>query len=267
MREFDTPEPIMLSAKVPAGTLTVTAEPRSTATVEVTPYENTEAARDAAERTVVQLDGDTLVVEVPESGWRLRRGRVRIDVRLPEDSRLHVKLASADAHLTGRYGDCVVNAASGDVELGHVAGVLRLHAASGDVRVEQVNGVATVDTASGNVAFGYAGGNATVHTASGDVSLAQAEASVRVKTASGDLRVDSVRRGDVALSTSSGDVRVGVVTGTMVWLDLATATGRTRSDLQQVGPPPANGKPDLTLQVHTASGDIDLHRVAQPAAA
>jgi DUF4097 and DUF4098 domain-containing protein YvlB len=268
MREFDTPEPIVLSAKVPGGTLTVAAEPRTTATVHVTPYDDSEASRDAADRTLVQLDGDALVVEVPEPGWRLRRGgRVRVDVRLPEDSRLNVKVASADARLTGRYGDCVVDTASGDVEIGHVAGILRLHAASGDVRVDRVDRELALDTASGDVTLGYTGADATVRTASGDVALAQAGSSLRVKTASGDLRVDSVRQGAVALSTSSGDVRVGVVAGTSVWLDLATAAGSTRSDLQQVGAPPASGKPDLTLQVRTASGDIELRRVALPTAA
>jgi DUF4097 and DUF4098 domain-containing protein YvlB len=267
MQEFDCPQPITLNAKVAAGALYVTAEPRDTATVEVKPYDDTDACRDAAERTVVQLHGDTLSVEAPDQNWRRRNGRVRVEVRLPEDCRLHVKIASADARLTGRYGDCVVDAASGDVEVGHVAGWLRLHAASGDVRVERVDGQLGLDTASGDVTLGYTGGDATVSTASGDVTLARAEASVRVKTASGDLRLDSVRRGDVRLSSSSGDVEVGVAAGTSVWLDLSTAAGTTRSDLRQLDAEPPSGKPDLSRHVSTASGDIELRRVPLPTAA
>jgi DUF4097 and DUF4098 domain-containing protein YvlB len=268
MREFDLPGPITLQAKVGAGALTVVAEPRETATVEVEPYQNTEASRDAADRTVVALRDDTLVVEAPDNGWSWRRwGHIRVRVHVPEDTRLKVKVASADATLTGRYGDSVVDAASGDVDLGHVTGWLRLHTASGDARVERVDGQAGVDSASGDIRLGYVGGETTVQSASGDVSVGRAEASVRVKTASGDLRVESIRRGEARLTTASGDVEVGVPAGTSVWLDVSTVGGRTRSDLQQIHGAPAGGTPDVSLHVSTASGDIDLRRVEVPDAA
>src|SRR5438045_3569297 len=54
MREFACPEPITLQVKASAGALYVIAEPRDTATVDVTPYEDTEACRDAADRTLVE---------------------------------------------------------------------------------------------------------------------------------------------------------------------------------------------------------------------
>src|SRR5438067_600416 len=83
-------------------------------TAEVRPYGNTEASRDAADRTVVVLRDDTLVVEGPDTGWSWRRrGQIQVRVRVPEDTHLRVKVASADAALTGRYGDCVLDAASG----------------------------------------------------------------------------------------------------------------------------------------------------------
>jgi len=258
MREFDLSGPITLQAKIPSGLLSVTAEPRETATVEVEPYENTESAREAAERTVVSLEGDTLVIE-GEDRWR-RRGKIRVSARVPEDTKLKVKIASADATLTGRYGDCVVDAASGDVALGQVNGWLRAHAASGDIAVERVEGQVAVDTASGDIRIGYAGGEATVQTASGDVVLGHGETSLRVKSASGDVRVDSVHRGDVRVSTASGDVELGVPAGTSVWLDISTAGGTTRSSLRP-SEAPASGTPDVNLRVSTPSGDIDLRRV------
>jgi hypothetical protein len=267
MREFACPEPITLRAKVPAGALSVTTEPRDTATVEVLPYDESGASREAADQTVVELRGDTLVVEIPDHGWRLRRSHVRVEVRLPEDSRLQVKLASAEGRLLGRYGDSVVETASGDVQVGHVAGYLRLHAASGNVRVDRVDGQLGLDTSSGGVTVGRTGGDAAVQTASGNVVVTQADGSVRVRTASGDLRLDSVRRGEVRLSSSSGDVEVGVATGTSVWLDLSTASGTTRSELTRLGPEGPGGNPDLTLSVRTASGDIELRRVPLPTAA
>ncbi len=258
MREFELPGPITLQAKIASGLLSVTAEPRETATVEVEPFEDSESAREVAERMVVTLQGDTLVIE-GEHRWR-RRGKIRVIARVPEDTRLDVKVASADATLTGRYGNSVIDAASGDVALGQVSGWLRAHAASGDITVDRVEGQVAMDTASGDVRIGYAGGDATVESASGDVMLGRAEDSVRVKTASGDVRVDSVHRGDVRLRTASGDVEVGVPAGTSVWLDVSTAGGTTRSSLRP-SEAPASGTPDVSLYVSTASGDIDLRRV------
>ena len=60
MREFACPEPITLQVKASAGALYVIAEARDTATVDVTPYEDTEACRDAADRTLVELRGDAV---------------------------------------------------------------------------------------------------------------------------------------------------------------------------------------------------------------
>ncbi len=69
--QFETPQPITLDARLSAGALTVTAEPRDTASVDIQPYDDSQASRDAAERTEVVMRGDTLVVHMPEGGWRL----------------------------------------------------------------------------------------------------------------------------------------------------------------------------------------------------
>ncbi|OLB73689.1 MAG: hypothetical protein AUI14_25540 [Actinobacteria bacterium 13_2_20CM_2_71_6] len=269
MREFTVNDRITLAAKVAAGAMHVSAGPRDTATVDVQPYDDSRGAREAAERTIVELRGDTLVVDAPKGTWRLmNRARIRVNVQLPDDSRLHVRLASADGVFQGRYGDSTVETASGDIAVGHVAGQLRISSASGDVRVDRVDGQLSVDTASGDIVIGSTGGELAVSTASGDLTVAQAEASVRAQSASGDLRFGAVRRGTVRIHTASGDVRVGVPAGTSVWLDLVTASGSTRSDLDYLGDAgPAGGTPDLNLHVRTASGDIELRRVNVPATA
>jgi DUF4097 and DUF4098 domain-containing protein YvlB len=269
MREFNVQDRITLFAKLAAGAMNVAAEPRDTAAVEVLPYDDSTASREAAERTVVEMRGSALHVESPEGGWRLRRsGRIRVDVRLPEDSRLVVRVASADTRFDGRYGDATIDTASGDVTVDHVAGTLTVKGASADVRVARVEGQLVVDSASGDVVLGYAGGDVIVGTSSGDITLDKAEGSVRAQSASGDLRLGSVGQGNVQLSTASGDVRVGIAAGTSVWLDLSTASGSTRSDLDHGdAQAPANGVPDLNLRVRTASGDIELRRVAVPASA
>jgi hypothetical protein len=262
MREFSYQDRITMSARLAAGAMFVAAEPRDTAAVDIQPYDDSSASRDAAEQTVVEMRGDTLHIESPDRGWRLRRsGRLRVDVRLPEDSRLIVKLASADGRFDGRFGDSRFDTASGDISVEHVAGTLTVHSASGDVRVGQIDGPASVSTASGDIVVGHSATDVVMDTASGDITVERAGGSVRATTASGDLRVDGVSRGSVALSTSSGDVRIGVAAGTSVWLDLSTASGRTRSDLDHGEGPPAGGAADVNVRVRTASGDIELRRV------
>src|SRR2546423_427356 len=218
MREFSYQDRITLSARLAAGAMFVAAEPRETATVDVQPYDSSAASREAAEQTVVEMRGDTLHVEAPDHGWRLRRsGRLRVDVRLPEDSRVVIKLAGADASCEGRFGDTRIDSASGDVTVDHVAGSLTLRSASGNLRAARVDGPASTQTASGDVVIGYTGTDLSVDTASGDVTVEQAAGSVRARTASGDLRLDGVRRGSVELTTLSGDVRIGIASGTSVW--------------------------------------------------
>ncbi len=267
MPEFTCQDRISLFAKLAAGAMFVAAEPRDTATVDVQPYDGSSASQQAAENTMVEMRGTTLHVEAPEHGWRLRRsGRIRVDVRLPEDSPLIIRLASADAHFEGRYGDTTIDTASGDVTVGQVTGTLAVRGASADIRVGRAEGQTSLDTASGDVVFGFAAGDVAIDTASGDIVVEQAEGSVRVRSASGDVRIGAVRRGNLQVNAVSGDVRIGVAAGTSVWLDLATTAGTTRSDLDHgEGRTPEDGVADLNLRVRTASGDIELRRVPVPA--
>src|SRR5947209_18783603 len=115
MREFNVQDRITLSAQLAAGAMSVAAEPRDTATVEVLPFDESAASREAAERTLVELRGSTLHVESPKgAGWWLRRsGRIRVDVRLPEDSQLIINLASAEAFFFNDTATTEIYTASG----------------------------------------------------------------------------------------------------------------------------------------------------------
>ncbi len=130
-----------------------------------------------------------------------------------------------------------------------------------------VDGRVRIHGASGDVTVTRAGGEVSGGTASGDLTVEEAAGSVRATTASGDLRLGCVRGGTVNLKTASGDVSVGVARGTSVWLDVSTVSGRTRNDLSMNGAAPTDGDPRLSLTVRTASGDVDIRRVAVPAAA
>jgi DUF4097 and DUF4098 domain-containing protein YvlB len=265
MPEFDCTAPFTLSITVPAGTVHIAAEERSTASVEVTPFDNGEAARETAARTAVDMHGDTLVVRVPEGeGWLWRRhGRVRVTVRVPRGTTtLHVKTASADVEARGAYAAGQVSTASGTVFVEQVDGDFSASAASGDVRVDHVGGALSIRSASGDVATGVVGGDLSAQTASGDMRFGEARASIRASTASGDIYVGRVSNGVANVKSASGDVTLGVVAGTRAWLDLSTISGSTHNDLSMGGGEEPAGEPtQLRLQVRTLSGDIAIRRV------
>ncbi len=270
MYEFPCPNPITASIRLAAGRVEIIAEERDTVTVDVSPQNPHDSASvDAAEATRVDLHGDTLIVEAPESGggWLFRRPpHLRVEVHLPLDSTVQAKGASADLRCAGRLGGLSVQSASGDVSAEHVTGDLSVTTASGDVRIGQAHSQARTKSASGDLSIDYVGGDLTVATASGDVAVNVADGSVNATTASGDLRVGVARRGSLQVKSVSGDVSVGVASGTGVWLDLSSMSGDTVSDLDVASDAPATGC-DLNLQVRTMSGDIAIRRVQAPAPA
>lgn len=267
MPEFPCPGPITLDVRIAAGSVDLYAEPRETAVVEVAPYDGSDNSREAAARTHVELSGDTLVIAAPEgSGWLLRRSpRLQVTARVPAGSTGRVRVASADTSCHGQWSQIKVNTASGDSYVEQLTGDLSVNTASGDVRAGAVGGRLTVKTASGDVSARQVTGPVDVKSASGDLQLDQVDTDLTVTTASGNATVGAARHGSFRANTVSGDVSVGVVSGTGVWLDLNTLSGKTRSDLSvSEGGGGAAGNPDLTLQVRSVSGSIDVHRVTLP---
>jgi DUF4097 and DUF4098 domain-containing protein YvlB len=267
MYEFPCPEPVALSMRIAGGAAEIVAEDRAVATVEVSPYDGSEAAHNAAARTRVELADGVLVVEAPEwTGLLFRRGpRVRVTVRLPRDGDLSVTVASADVRAAGRYRAANLNSASGDISVEHITGDASAKSASGDVRLGRVDGDLRINGASGDFFVEQVGGDVSAHSASGDIAVDRVGGSFRATTASGDIQVGATTTGTVQVKSASGDVRVGVVPGTAVWLDLTSMSGDTRTDLEMPQQGGDQSVATLTLQVRTASGDIDVYRAHERA--
>lgn len=269
MPEFPCPAPITVDIRAPGGIVEVYAEPRDTAVVEVDPYDNGDASREAAEQTRVDLTGDTLVVASPEiTGWLWRRSpKLRIIARVPTGSTGRIRSVSADITCHGEWADAKLNSASGDAEVSQVHGDLTVNTASGRVQAAQVGGRLTVKTASGDVSARQVSGPVDVKTASGSLRLDDAGADVNVKSASGSTTLGATRRGRLSVNAVSGDISVGVVAGTGVWLEMNTLSGKTHSDLAISDGGGSVASHDLTIQARTVSGNIDIHRVTLPTAA
>src|SRR5262245_15319682 len=105
VHEFSSPRPVNATVRVGSGAITVIAEDSETTTVTITPWDDSEASRTAAENTQVVMTGDRLHISVPDvhGAWLFRRnGRIRIDLRVPLDSQARIQVGSADIHADGR---------------------------------------------------------------------------------------------------------------------------------------------------------------------
>src|SRR4051794_24077370 len=142
MYEFPVKNPVNTNIRINGGAAQIVAEERETATVEITPYGTSEGAREAAANTRVEMQGDTLVIEPPSGGgWLWRRDwRTRMVVRVPLDSVLNVRSASADVQVEGRWAEGGLHTASGRLSIAEVTGSLDAHTASGDVQIGRVSG-------------------------------------------------------------------------------------------------------------------------------
>jgi DUF4097 and DUF4098 domain-containing protein YvlB len=264
--EFAASGPVDASVRIGAGDLIVVAEPTQTVVVEVSPYDDSDASRSAAANTVVDFNRGRLRVEAPDGGtsWIFRRSaRVRIEIRLPQDSRLRAHSGSADIRIDGRISAGELTTGSGDAHVGTASGDLMIRTGSGDVRTDHVGGELKVSTGSGDVYVNAVAGAVSATTGSGDVAIDDAQGTVSAQTASGDVRLHTVRSGEVRVVTASGDVSVGVPAGTRVWLDLNTVSGSTSSNLEMSSTPPAGGA-QVNLRLQTVSGDIAVTRVSAP---
>jgi hypothetical protein len=263
-QEFPCPQPIATSIRIGGGSIAVTAEDRPFAVITVDPYDASDASHQAAEQTEITFNGDRLRIEVPRTGaGRIfrRDGKVRVDVRMPLDSRFQAQVGSADIRTEGRLAEAIVRTGSGDAYVAQTTGLFRAETGSGDVRADEV-GELRVNTASGDVSATLVACEASISTASGDVQIEDVRGDIRANAASGDVQIRAARGNQIVVHSASGDVEVGVPAGTTVWLDLNTLSGSTKSDLTMTDAPGSGAQ--LNIQVRTASGDITLRRVGQP---
>jgi hypothetical protein len=263
MYEFEHATPVTVALRTQGGRVEVVAEERSTVEVEVTPLNGSEGTREAAERTRVVLEDDTLLVQAPGADyWSWRRSpKLAITIRVPAGSALVGKSAAAAVRAAGVYSMVQLNVASAHIEVDEVTGDASLDAASGNLSIGRVGGGLRIKSSSGTLRVGDVAGDVMAETASGSIFMHSGGGSLKAKSASGSIEVGRLRQGKAQIGTASGSVRVGVATGTGVWLDLDTASGKSTSDLTNHGDVPPAGKPaNLELRVRTASGDIHIHR-------
>lgn len=254
---FQTPGPVTLAVRIPAGKIELEAIQSAETRIEV---DASNADAEAAVRIELRERGDRyeVVVEAPRRFFD--REEYRLGISAPDGATLEAATSSADIEARGSFGSLEVATASGDVVVQDVTGELRVKSASGDLIAQSIGGEASVQTASGDVILKTLGGEGTIRSASGDVVVKQAAAGLRVQTASGDQTVGSVTRGEVALQSASGDIEVGIARGSSVYVDAHSASGDMVSELDLADEAPGGEGPSVELRATTMSGEVRVVR-------
>jgi len=282
MSTFDTPDPISVSLELGVGDLRIAASDRRDTVVEVRPSDPAKRSDvTAAERTLVEFTGGTLVVRAP-GRWTARYApwggheSVDVEIALPAGSQLRVDAVMAAVRCAGRLGDCHVRIGAGQILL-DVAGPLELRTGAGaitvdravgqveartgtgEVRIGAIEGYAVVKNSCGDTWIGEVTGGLQVNASFGKISVDRAEAEVAAKTAYGDVRLGDVTRGAILAQTGFGKVEVGVRDGVAAWLDLEARHGNVVNDLEEAGPP-GQGEDSVEVRSRSSFGDVTVHR-------
>jgi hypothetical protein len=193
-------------------------------------------ATDVVGASRVEMSGRKLVVHIPEYPGP-REVTVDVAVHAPHGSRLSVHSGSASVAVVGSAGD------------------LRIITGSGRVDVERSEGEGTVQTGSGRVEVGATLGALRTRTGSGDVWLGVVHDDVEVHSGSGQIAIADVVHGMINLLTGSGGIRVGVRSGVVAEVSLASASGRVRDKVSSMARR-AGGRTAVQVRGQSASGDI-----------
>jgi DUF4097 and DUF4098 domain-containing protein YvlB len=285
MPTFPVSGPVNTYISIHAGDVTITASERDDVVVDVFPRDpDSKADVKAAESARVELNGTKLEVKTSRQGigWS-RAGVVRVEIAVPEGSRLDGHTEVGDLRTEGVLGACTLKSGAGAIRLG-TTGKLRVVSGAGDISVEHatddvlavtgtgalslgaVRGDLIVKNGNGATRVGAVDGLLKISASNGDVTVDEARQGATIKTANGSIRVGSITSGDIDLKTAFGTVEVGIAHGTAARLDVKTTFGLLRQELEPTPTPPASVR-TATVKARTSHGDITIRRAPETAAA
>jgi hypothetical protein len=124
---FPADGPVKFEVDMAAGTVTVVAEPRDDAVVEIAPAGGSQAHKQAADEATVKFSNGHLSVSVaPDVRTRVLRvpPKVLVTARIPEGGRVTVNSATAEVSTRGRLSKVEVNTVSARVDVVVAAGTV-----------------------------------------------------------------------------------------------------------------------------------------------
>lgn len=189
--------------------------------------------RGTSERGRLSVEGSTSHIEIDAQRTRGRLGDTRVEVNVPEGTRLTVSGNSTDVTVRGVKGEVDVETANGDVVIDNAASRVSFEVMSGDVQISRMQGNLRGEAMSGEIDVTDVTGEVEVETVSGDLTLRNVRSRyVRAETVSGsvefDGRTESGGRYDFA--SHSGDVHLLLPATLGATISVETFSGTIDSD-------------------------------------
>jgi DUF4097 and DUF4098 domain-containing protein YvlB len=198
-----------------------------------------------------------------------------VRIELPTGSHVNGSVGIAALQCEGRIGDCRYKAGlgkvridrgssvslsvgAGNIDVEHASGRVDVKT-TGTVRLGTIDGSAVVKNSNGDTSIRAINGELRVTSANGDIAVEHAHGNVVAKSANGDIALTAIERGAVAANTARGKIEIGIRDGVAAWLDLSTAMGTVRNDLD-AAQKPAPGDAAVEVRARTAMGDITIRR-------
>ena len=258
---FETPGPVLLRLAIPEGELRIETGDAPRVEVEAEALRGGQDVVDALRIEATERGGrHEVVVEAPAA--RFGVGRRRAVVGAPHLPGGHVRRDVARRRPTWlRAGGsatsrCAPRPATSRCRTSPRS-VSRPRAAT--CSCARSPGDVSVKTTSGDVLARSIGGDLVVAVVSGDVKVSTVGGDCRVNTVSGDIEIGELG-GGATINGVSSDVELGVAAGRRLWLDVRSATGDVRSDLDVGDTPGPDDARVSEITVRTVSGDVRLRR-------
>ena len=284
MPSYESPAPISVTLELGVGNVRIAASDRTDTVVEVGPSDAAdESDVKAAQQVRIDYTNGTLRVTGPKArpfDFSRKTRSVDVVIELPSGSHVSGEMQVGDVHCAGRLGECGFKTSVGNLWLertgplrletsaGHVtangiAGNADISTCSGRVQIGEVEGSVVIKNSNGDTEIDAVTGDARVRAANGDIRVNHAGAGVDLKTSSGSIRVGEVIRGSVVVATAMGDLDIGIAEGTTAWLQMNTAFGQLRNQLDTTSRPAASEE-TVEVRGRTSYGDITIRRSLTP---
>jgi DUF4097 and DUF4098 domain-containing protein YvlB len=189
--------------------------------------------RGTSERGVLRVDASPSHIEIGDRSVRGHGGDTRVEVSVPEGTRLTVSGQSADVSIRGVRGEVDVSTMSGDLVIDDASMRVEFESVSGDVQVSRVQGNLRGEAVSGEVDVTDVSGDVDLETVSGDLTLHNVRSrSVRAETMSGSVEFEGRTEtgGRYDFSSHSGDVRLLLPAAVGAMISVETFSGSIDSD-------------------------------------
>jgi DUF4097 and DUF4098 domain-containing protein YvlB len=213
-----------------------------------------------SERGQIRVEATPSHIEIGSRTVRGRLGETRVEVSVPEGTRLTVSGHSTDVSVRGVKGEVEVATMSGDLVIDNASSRVGFESVSGDVQISRVQGDLRGEAMSGEVDVTDVTGEVEVETVSGDLTLRNVRSKyVRAESVSGSVEFDGRTEagGRYDFASHSGDVRLLLPSALGAMISVETFSGTIDSDFPITLQPGQRHGKQFEFQIGDGGARID----------